>query len=205
MMALDFEDDVTPVTSVAASDGSKIGRVTDLARDLVRAKRAVDDAEAVLKAAKDHLNGIENRLLPEAMEEIGMSEFKLSNGYKVVVEPFVYCSIIAENSDKTRNYEPAANWLEEHGHEGLAKNEIILGVDRKMANAVPEIIQKFQTIATLMVGRKAKVTRRRSIHWQTLRSWAKELIENGEEPPRDLFDWSAGNRAKLIAPPEEMF
>lgn len=123
------------------------------------------------------------KAIPEAMAALGLSGVTLDTGQKVFVEPMVYIDIREENR-------PAAyRWMEENGYGELIKTEVFAQFgrgDRNLAQAAIETLQE--------AGFAPEC--KESVHPQTLRAWAKDLLVSGTLLP-DLFGAYLGAKTKI--------
>lgn len=160
-----------------------LSKVSELAIELRDRAEAVTAAEEALKQAKKQLAQIAEVELPDAMDEVGLAEFTLTDGGKVTVKRG-----FAPNLTKAKV--PAAyKWLRENGHGAIIKTafDLKFGADEDdAAKAFAEILDD----EGYTYGRKE------SIHASTLKSFVNEQMtkptdeldeEQGEPFPQDLF------------------
>jgi hypothetical protein len=114
-----------------------------------------------------------------------MLQFKLITGHTIEVEPFLRVSYPKDR------IEEVDRWLQKHGHKGLVKRQLIVVIPReddpKKANPIIAAIKKS---GYAIVDKK-------DIHYQTLNKWGREMDENGEVIPEDVFGVYRGRQAKL--------
>jgi len=114
---MDFLDEVkadAEATSAIPTE-DKLRSLSKLAEDLVVVEDAISQVEdqlAELKRQKRKLSEIE---IPEIMNDVGLKEFKLTNGLKVNIKNVFTGKITEENA------EAAFKWLDDHGHGGIVK------------------------------------------------------------------------------------
>lgn len=95
-------------TEVTPGDDS-LKVVAELAAKQVQLEKDIEDLEAQLKEKTEALSQVQEKDLPEAMMECGISEFKLVDGSKISVKPFYQA-----NPPKEK-YDEAMQWLREIG------------------------------------------------------------------------------------------
>ena len=81
----------------------------------------MEEQQDVLNVLKNKYRQISEEDLPSKLEEVGMSEFKLSDGTSISVNRFYSGRITEDNRDQ------CFHWLEENGHSnvnGLSKDKI---------------------------------------------------------------------------------
>lgn len=159
--------------------------------ELYEAQLAVARAEAALKAAQKHQESIERHLLPELMDEAGLTEIKLKNGTKLEVE-----SILTIGSGKGKD--PAVlKWLEETGSGGLIKRAIAVGLgaksNEKEAALLAELKEEgFTDVASI-----------REVNAQTLKAHVKKMIEAKKDVNMEMLGAFEFRRAKITGQPED--
>lgn len=172
--------------NVQSSDEAKAS-VARLAEAQLSLLNEVDNLERLLKEKKKELQRVEEHDLPEAMDAIGMAEFKLVDGTKISVNTFYNASIPAERKGE------AFGWLDEHGHGSLIKTSVKAEFGRgelEAAKAFLEYARGFNLLSE-------EPTLDQSVHWQTLRAFVKEQVEEGAGLPLDLFGVFIGRKAKI--------
>lgn len=182
MTTIDYESDAEDVAGSITED--KLGLVGRLAVQQLALEQHVEDLELQLKAAKDKLRKVQEMDLPQAMAEVGLTEFKLADGSKVTIKPFYAASLVEENRAE------AYKWLESHGFSSLMKTEVTVGFDRgqeAIARRAEQVLSEhgFKPILDT------------SINAMTLRAFVREQIEDGNELPSDLFKVYAGQKATI--------
>lgn len=145
-----------------------------LARALVDADAAVEQAEVNLKDAKERARVLREETIPSAMQELGLEEIKLDTGQKLSVKQDVYASI---PSDKK---EEAYNWLDANGFGGLIKVEVKTDYPKGEAQAALQLFQELQ-------DRGLNAQYGQNVHAQTLKAFLREQIAAGSNVPLDLF------------------
>lgn len=161
--------------------------ISKLAHLQLERQKWVAHIEEKLEAAKALLKKVQEEELPNAMKEIGMTEFKLTDGTKVTIKNEVYCSIPKDDGGR------ALNWLRDHNFGGLIKNQIIAefgkGEDAKALEA-----------AELLAEAGFHPEQKQTVHPQTLKAFAREQIEKGNEFPMDYFGAHIVDKAKVELP-----
>lgn len=182
MTDLNLNDVVADVeTTQAIPTEEKIKSLASMAREQLQLEQSIEDAEKALKDKKDQLQTLSEFKIPELFNELGLSEFKLSNGLKVKVSPF-YSGKITDES--------AYDWLEENEHGDIIKGEFIVQYRRPDA---PKL-QAFQALAASM---GLSVVEKMGVHAMTLKAFIRSQIESGQPLPRELFNVYTGFKTKI--------
>lgn len=173
-------------SSLKASDDD-FKRVATLAHKQVKLESEVEDLEDALKEKKKELNRVMTEALPEAMDAIHMSEFKLDDGTKVSVGNVFRASI------KEENREAGHAWLRDNGHGSLIKTEVAVFFNREEYELVPEFLAYIRGWNRAQIEPEVK----EGVHWQTLSAWARKEAESGTALPEELLGVFRGRKAKV--------
>lgn len=149
--------------------------------DMVALARAMQEADAEvealteqLKAASERARQLREETIPSAMQELELTELKLSTGQRLTIKQDVYASIPSAKRDA------AYAWLDKHGFGGLIKVEVAAAFGRGEANAAVKLQQE-------LIKRKLNVDLSQSVNAQTLKAFLREQIAAGTRIPLDLF------------------
>lgn len=161
-----------------------LAKLSNVAKTYFEEKALLERQEQDVKDTKERIRTIQEKTIPDMMEEAGMQRITLTDGSEVTVSPVVYCSIPDENK-------PAAYaWLGDNGHGSIVKHVIAAafgkGEDDKAAEA-----------KKVLEDAKIPYVDTESVHHQTLQSWAREEVGNGRYPPDNLFNVHEANVAKI--------
>lgn len=176
----DFFEDTKPLT--LSQEG--VTRVTRLAVKL----NELQAQKALLQLKMDELSQeierTENDLLPAAMDEIGMAEFKLVDGSKIVVQPITRASIPKGREDA------AFAWLRGNNAGSLIKREISLSLGKGLDQKANEVVHFLREQGFDPKDKEA-------VAWNTLTAWVKEQLSSGANLPKDLLGIWVGRKAKI--------
>ena len=151
----------------------------------------LEQARELLSIQMDHLmeelQQVKENLLPDAMMALGLESFVLKSGYAVCVDKFYAGKIPDDRSSE------AFAWLRTHGLESIIKREVKLVFGKGEDDRATE---------TMIWMRKQGLdpVDKTGVHPQTLKSFIRERMENGQELPNELFGVFVGNRAKVTPP-----
>ena len=161
-----------------------LGRISTLAERYTDLDEEIKDAETRLKILKEQAREIAEKQLPEAMAEIGVAKFTLTDGSEVTVKPYYSAKI----SDDKR--EECFTWLQDHGHEALIKEDVVLSFNRGEHEKAEEFKAQLDQQGMEYSGKMG-------VHPQTLTAFVKEQVESGAEFPLELFNVYIGQIAKI--------
>ena len=184
---VDFLDEVKADAVEAANEiptEEKLAFLAKKAEDLIVLEDAIAEIEENLAEMKRQKRVLDEVEIPDIMNEIGMTQFKLSNGLKLTVKPVFRGKINEENADE------AFAWLESQGHGGIVKGQLI--VEYRLNNK--EDISKIAALADeLEYSHRDKL----DVHFMTLSAFLKDQITSGMDVPRDLLGVWTGFSTKI--------
>lgn len=156
-----MEEDQQPMASA-----DKLAVITHTAHELQRVEREVLTITEQLETKTKEKQKLEFDVLPALMDEVGLKDFTLDDGYKVERGEEVYASISKENAPV------ACTWLTKHGYGSIVKTVFTVEVPRgpeapKVSAAIRKLLEKNQITFEYSAG----------VHPQTLKAFAKESIE----------------------------
>lgn len=150
-------------------------RVAEMARRQKQAMAKVEQLEELLKEAKSELRDIREKEFPEVMNEFGLTSVKTEDGLLVEVKREVSAQLSSAKA-------PAAiAWMTEHGRGSLIKKSIQLLFDRDEIEEAEEAERNIRSL-----GFQPKITE--TVAPQTLKKFVRDLIAEGEDFPRELFN-----------------
>lgn len=173
-----------------ASDTKAIPRDEQLGVLAQKAERQVEledeiaQIEQELKTKKEELAKVGELDIPELMHELGVEDFTLKNGLKVKVSAFYGAKIPDELADQ------AFDWLEDEGHDGIIKGELIVMYKRPDKQRLGQFYELAKELGF-------EVKDKLNVHPMTLKAFVKEQITEGKELPRNLFGVYTGWRTKI--------
>lgn len=142
--------------------------------------------EADLAQLKETLITLSTITIPDKMKDLGLSEFKLTDGWKVSVNPFYSASIIKEEAHN------AVEWLEDHELGGVVKREINVPIEKGDSVATEKIEKALKKL-------KIEFEKKESVHPMTLKALFGDLAEQGKTLPAKYFKTFVGNVTKITA------
>ena len=122
--------------------------------------------------------------IPEAMAEVGMSEFKLQDGDKVTVQPYYSASIPKDRINE------ALDWLRDNNHGDLIKNTVSVDFGRGEDDRADTLRESLQNTGL-------SYTDKTGVHSSTLRAFVREQVEAGKSLPLDLLGVFIGQKTTI--------
>lgn len=176
--------------SEAPPPEDKLERIKHFGKKQRELTKALADAENAVTLLKEQIRRITEQDLPEAMDEVNMTEFVLDDGTNIKVKPFYAASIPEERKDE------AFDWLKMNDFDGMIKADVLV----KFGKDEFEIAQSFLTFIRGFNEKAISPEYKEHVHWQTLRAFVKEQIEGGKPLPLDMFGVFVGRKAELKLP-----
>lgn len=176
---------------VTQSGGNMAATLEDLARlaqEQLDAEANVAAAQAALTRAQDRLKDVQERRLPEAMENLGMKDFTTTTGLKIVVDETV------RSSPPKNMREQAWAWCRANGAAGLVKRTIKLEFG-KGEDAIANQILKLKSLQ-----KAGNITDDSGVHPSTLSAFVKTKLAEGVDIPVDVFGIFKQRVSKIVKP-----
>ena len=165
-------------------DQDNVKSISDKCNQLNELQSQLKEKEESISLLKHKIRDMEERIIPEMMQQAGVSLLKLKDGSTVEVKPF-YAAKIPES-----RVEEAFSWLREKGFEDLIKNTVTASFGRGQDNQVSELIGVCEKFG-FNYNKKEKVEP------MTLKAFVREQVEGGKELPFDLFGVYIANKTKI--------
>lgn len=150
------------------SSENNLGRLSELAEELVRAQEAVEDAEDVLKTAQRRVRQLAQFDLPEAMDDVGMAEFKTASGLVVTVKDDVQAGDL-------KRYD-GLEWLRAEGEAGCIKTLVGIPFTAGSAADADELVER-------LAGEGIAATKTEVVNNQTLKALIRRKLADGVDVP----------------------
>jgi CRISPR/Cas system CMR-associated protein Cmr1 (group 7 of RAMP superfamily) len=180
---VDFLDEVKADADLGViPTEQKLSRLADLAFKQRELENRIEELQAEMKVLNEELGAVSQKDIPELMQEIGIKEFKLTNGLKVSVRPHFSGKVLGEG---------LFDWMEANGFADIVKTELVI----KSRRTDEDILQPVYELLT-QIG--IDFTDKDSIHYQTLGAWIKEQkTEGGKMPPEALLEVYTGFKTTI--------
>jgi len=142
---------------------SHLKELCDYQAELINKMEAkIDEARKI----ESELTKLRTVTIPEVASEVGLSEFKTTSGYKVSIKNEIRANISQANA-------PAAHaYMNDNGYGSLIKDSVTIKLDALDSD------QK-KMVADFLRIHKLEFDSKRSVHYQTLQSFVKELLREG--------------------------
>jgi hypothetical protein len=193
--------------AINAPSDDKLFRVRELAEEQLALERKIHNTEEILGLAKDRLHEMRTKTLPDAMREIGLSSFTMTDGSEVSIDKMYFASIPSDDViEKAKTPEEAdalrmrrvdaLRWLRDKGHGDLIKNTFRVVFGKGQDKAADALTKTLNT-------RRLEYTRNEGVHPMTLRAFVREQIEKGRTIASDLLGATVLDMAKITPKKEK--
>jgi hypothetical protein len=174
----DYIDETKP-------EENQLGKIARLGIDFIRLQNEIKQLENLLESRKKQFNYVSEVEIPDAMAQVKMREFSLTNGFRLKVKPVLVVSLPKEKVGE------ADAWLIENGHDGMMKHSIEIPLPKGIAQ------QDLSALKERIDSMGYAYNDTKSIHYQTLNKWAREMQEEGEQIPEDIFKVYHGQKTEI--------
>ena len=175
--------DIEQMSSIDISQDD-VKSISDKCQKLKILQDQFKEKEEALSRLKHDIRDMEERIIPEMMQEAGVSKIKLKDGTEVEVKPF-YAAKIPES-----RIEEAFGWLRSNGFEDLIKNTVTASFNRGQDNQVAELIKVCE-------DHNFTYNKKQKVEPMTLKAFVREQVEGGKKLPFDLFGVYIASKTKI--------
>tara|TARA_R110000850_G_scaffold37592_2_gene98988 strand:+ start:13 stop:579 length:567 start_codon:yes stop_codon:yes gene_type:complete len=165
-------------------DDGELKTIAELAEKQASLEAVIKNAEAQLKGYKEELKQVAEVQLPEALQEVGVSEFSLIDGTRVSVTPFYSARITMENKEE------AFDWLRTNGHADLIKNTVSVSFGRAEDDTASSLLTKLDEDGF-------HPEQKEWVEPMTLKGFVREQVEKGNDLPFDTLNIYVGQKTKI--------
>lgn len=161
-----------------------IENISELGRLLSQLEEKIQMEEDHLKSLKQEYRKVSEDLLPNKLREMGVSEFKLSDGTSMSIQQYYSARITPENRDA------CFHWLEHNGLGDIIKNTVSANFGRGEDEAAQELM-------TQLEGDGHSLVQKKWVEPMTLKAVVREQVEKGSDLPLETFNVHVGQKIKV--------
>ena len=177
-------DSAAPPDKLDKLRSDDLDGVSRLAQEAADLEQEIANVEQKLKDKKKALYKITDERLPEALEEMNLQKFTLTDGSEISVKPIYAASIPKDRRDE------AFQWLRDHEFGDLVKNNVTVTFGRGEDDTAKDFIG--------FCGEQGFVPSQiEKVEPMTLKAWLRERVEEGDPIPLDLFGAFISQRATI--------
>lgn len=179
-MSIEDEFDV-PVSHAP----DRLEALNQLLEEAIALEQATSQMEEDLKAAKSALHALRTGRIPDLMAELQMDQLTFQ-GWEVKVDDLVSGSLPKDPAKRDR----AIKWLEEHEGAGLIKTGVSVDFGREQHETALGVWKALDA-----EGYPANI--QSTVHAQTLQSFARQRLKDGDDLDPDVLGLFIGKIAKM--------
>ena len=176
-MDLEQEAKVTIDTSLTSDIAKECNKLLEL-------QKQIKEQQEATKKLEEQERFISEQRIPDLMQQAGVRSIELTDGYKVDLRQVVSAKIPASKTEE------AFTWMRENGYGDLIKNQMTTNFSRSQDNEAAALYDE-------LVNRGFTVSRKEKIEPMTLKGFARERIQNGENIDMALLGVYVGNQTKI--------
>lgn len=197
----------TQVVAIDTSSNEEKKEIAKLASEQVQLEGEAERLEEQLEAVKAKLSRVRDNLLPQAMIDAGMTDFKLVTGWRIEIKDHYQCGQLDDQPPKDEKDEEkkrplaerlaALEWLETNAAGDIVRRVVSVSLGADAVDLAEEIIA---LIRHHPKGNQLQIDHRRTVPWNTLSSYAKGQLTTGHDIPLDVLGVTVRRSAKITAP-----
>ena len=177
----------------------KMLQLNQLVRRQMEAEAALEKVESLARRVKAALAEVQERLLPDLLDEIGVAEFTTSDGTKVLLNTTVRASLgRAKDPEKAGR---AIEWLERNGSPHLVSHVISLPLTSGQEELVTRIKQGLAELNLALQEQNEAwsidIEDVKDVNASRLSAWVRKSLEEGKAIPEDLFNVHRARETKI--------
>lgn len=142
-------------------------RLSAAAADLLTAKAELEAAQDSLNTAQARVNDLEQKLIPDLMDEAGMDKFTTREG--------VHVALVKDVRANTKNPD-LHEWLRSTGNGGLIKSVVTVPFTKGHDDDARELVKE-------LGKRELRADFVQDVAWNSLQTLVRDMMKKGEEVP----------------------
>jgi hypothetical protein len=171
--------------NLAEETNNQIRVLESLAEDLFNADRRVTNAETELERAKNAQRELAERVIPEALEELGVESFDTAT-LRLEIKETIRAGLTEANKAA------GIAWLIANGHGKIVKHELRIPIGKGSEEFV-EAVKNFVKSKNPAV----RASDQPSVHSQSLAALVREQLSEGREIPLETLGVHRQRAAKV--------
>jgi len=174
MAELFEQDSMEEATEKEVPRSEKLKELSVLIDKMQKHELEMQRLSKLLADETEKYNKINNVMIPDLFEELGLKKISLSNGRTVEIKSSYVGSITEDR--KSQCFE----WLENKGYDSIIKHDVISKFKKGETTEHDNLVKVLIDLGVTFEDKKY-------VHPQTLKSFIKEQIESGADFPQELF------------------
>jgi hypothetical protein len=163
---------------------NQIPLIKELAKKQYDIQCEIEKLEQTLVQKKSELKVVQEKQLPDAMDDAGILYYGTDDGLEIEVEDKIMGGLKVENR-------PAGHsWLEEQGYGRIIKSKVVADFTREELETAYKLVEELRSKGLV-------VNLERNVHPQTLLAFIKEQLAEGRDIPLEIFSVYQQRSAKV--------
>ena len=158
--------------------------ISVLAEAQLELEEGIEEKQNELKVLKEKHRRISEEQLPDALMEVGVSEFKLKDGTKISTATYYSARITPDTK------EDAFSWLRGNNFADLIKNTVSVSFGRDEDEIAQILLNELN-------GQGLNTAQKEWVEPMTLKAFVREQVEKGADLPHNTFNIFIGQRTKI--------
>ena len=158
--------------------------ISVLAEAQLELEEGIEEKQNELKVLKEKHRRISEEQLPEALMEVGVSEFKLKDGTKISTAVYYSARITLDTKEE------AFNWLRNNNFADLIKNTVSVRFERDEDEIAQILLDELNS-------QGLNTAQKEWVEPMTLKAFVREQVEKGVDLPYEAFNVYVGQRSKI--------
>lgn len=163
----------------------KLDQLHKMLEEAIDLEALLEQSEETAKAVRSALHKLRTGKIPDLMAELQLGDTTF-RGWKVNVDDFVSGSLPKDPAKRQK----AIEWLDEHEAGGLIKTKVAVEFGREQREEAMETYERLN-------GGGLAVSINSDVHAQTLQSFARTRIKDGDEIDTEALGLFTGKIAKM--------
>jgi hypothetical protein len=161
-----------------------LARLSAAGADLLKAKAELEAAQDAATRAEAKVNDLEQKLIPDLMEEAGVDSFTTKDGLRIALTKNV----------RTNTKSPELHaWLREIGSGGLIKSVVTVPFTKGGDEAARGLVAE-------LAGREIASDFTQDVAWNSLQTLVRDRLKDGEEVPLERLNIHLMPAVKVTLP-----
>ena len=177
----------------------KASRVNVLVTRQLMLEKKYAEAEELLKQVKKELESVSDQALPDLMDDLGISELRLTGGSVIKIDTTIRASL-GKSKDPEKAGQ-AIDWLMENKHPHLIKHSLTIPLTAGQSELGDKVAEELELLNERLSDENEawsiSVEAKTDVAPGTLSAFVRGELKEGRPVPEDLFNVHRARKAKI--------
>jgi len=177
----------------------KASRVNALVQRQLMLERKHAEAEELLKKVKKELESVSDQALPDLMDDLGISELKLTGGSVIKIDTTIRASL--GRTKDPEKAEQAIAWIMNNDHPHLIKHTLSIPLTAGQSELGDKVVEELDLLNEKLAEENEawsiSVEDKTDVNANTLAAFVRGELKEGRPVPEDLFNVHRARKAKI--------